>query len=633
MKTINIKTIMISVASLALFFCAGCEDTLDRPPLTEEIDETFWTNEDKLRLYANGFYPRYFVGYNVGWGTAYTPHISYTFSDDIVHNGSQPSFELSIPSSRGSNDPAYTTAGLINIPWIESYTGPDWNFAWIRRSNIMIERIESRMSNLLTSDQKTHWMGVARFFRGMDYAGLAQVFGDVPYYDHEVNNADYDDLYKPRTPRNEVMNAVYDDLVFAMNNVKPDDGAMNINRYVVAGFVSRLALFEGTWQKYHYNNTEQAKKFLKLAVEAADLVKNSGKYDIVTEFRNLFGSNNLAGNKDILFYRHYDPAHGVLHAVASNCNLSEGRYPNPNLALVKAFICNDGTDWQTSTDAANKNFALGNLIATRDPRFEATFYKKVTPRSLSSCIYTAKFISREGLSYLDKGTAISQEYTGVNNQNDCPVMRYAEVLLNWIEAKAELATLGEAAVTQSDIDASINKIRNRPIAEEAVALGVKKTAAMSLANLPSSPDRGDVPQLIWEIRRERRMEMAFEHSRVLDLKRWKKLEYMDQTLNPDIIRGTWIDANAAELKEALLNPTRVGILAVTGMDGKVTVYNGSNAAQMVGFFTPTNIQGRQSFLNLPGVNPYLAPVGRNQRIDYQNKGYELAQTEGWSSTL
>lgn len=626
MKTMNIKTTIMSIATLALFFFASCDDVLDRQPLTAENDDTYWASEAQLRLFANGFYPRHFVGYNTGNGTTYAPYVGYLFNDDIVANGNQTGFELSVPNSRGSS-----TSTLTSIPWLSLYTGPDWNFAWVRRANIMIDRIESRMSNILSADQKSHWTGIGRFFRALDYAGLVQVFGDVPYYDHEVDNSNPEDLYKPRTPRNEVMDAVYDDLVFAMQNVKVDDGAMNINRYVVAAYASRLALFEGTWQKYHLNNSERATKFLNLAIEAAEIVRNSSKYDIVTDFRTLFNSDNLAGNRDVIFYRHYDPAYNITHSVASNCNLSENRYYNPTLALVKSFICSDGSDWQTSTNAANKNFEMSNLIATRDSRFEATFFPKVTTRSPSSLIYLVKFISREGASY--EGSNLPAEYTSTNNKNDYPVMRYAEVLLNWIEAKAELATLGGAAVSQADIDASVNKIRSRPIAPEAAARGVVKTADLIITDLPSSPDRGDVPQLIWEIRRERRMELAFEHSRILDLRRWKKVEYMDDTQYPDIIRGTWINANSPELKDALLTPSRVGKLTVTDLNGNSTVYNGTNAAQMIGFFSSTDIRGRQAFLNIPNVNPYLAPVGRNQRIDYQNKGFELAQTEGWPSGL
>jgi len=619
------KTKIMLLVSILLFSLTACEDFLDRPALTEENDDNFWTSETKLRLYANGYYTRYFSGYNVGGGTAYTPNTGYLLNDDIMANGSQEGIEISIPNSRGST--------AADLSWLDKYCGPTWNFAWVRKSNIMIDRIQTKMGDKLTADQMNHWLGIARFFRGMEYAGLVTVFGDVPYYDHEVGDTDFDDLYKPRTPRNEVMDAVYADLDFALENVKIDDGAMNVNRYVVAGFVSRLALFEGTWQKYHKNDSERAKKFLNLAVKAANVVMTSGKYWIDTDFRSLFGSNSLAGKREVIFYRMYNTDLGVGHSVAHSCNMTESRWYAPTLALVKSFICNDGTDWQTSSDANNKNFDIANLIKTRDPRFEATFYKKTTTNASASCIYTVKFIPRDGLRYLDTGGAVPEEYKGEKSITNYPVMRLAEVMLNWIEAKAELATLGGSAVQQEDLDNSINKIRSRPLDADAIAAGVKKTADLKLTDLPDSPNRGDVPQLIWEIRRERRMEMAFEHSRLLDLRRWKKLEYMDATYNPDILMGTWIDANTPELKNVLLVSSNIGVMKVMKMDGSTVTYDGSNAASMVGFYIKGNIKPRADFLNVPGVNPYLAPVGRTQRMNYQDKGYELAQTEGWSSDL
>lgn len=614
----------ILIGSLLIFLLAGCDDILDRPQLTAQDDGNYWTSEVKLRLYVNGFYDSHFIGYNVNNGTDGTIYLGYTFSDDIVNYGNQTQFELAVPTGRGNAE-----SGAKTISWIAKHTGPNWNFSWIRKSNIMIDRIENRMQTILSEEAFGHWMGIARFFRGMDYAGLVSVFGDVPYYDHEVSDTDYDDLYKPRTPRNEVMDAVYDDFVYALANVRLSDGAMQLNRYIVAAFISRLALFEGTWQKYHHNNTERAKKFLDLAFTAAEFVRSSGKYDIDTDFRSLFGSNDLSKSKDCIFYRRYDNAYSVTHAVASACNLQDGRYLNPNLSLVKAFICNDGSDWQTSTDSQNKDFTVESLIKTRDPRFEASFWEKPTFKSFSSYLYVCKFINREGLRYMDDPnlSAPPLQYTSTRNENDYPIIRYAEVLLNWIEAKAELATLGGDAVGPTDIEWTINKMRKRPLAPEAELKGVKQTAAMDINNLPDSPDRGDVPQLIWEIRRERRMELAFEHSRLLDLKRWRKLEYMDSTLNPDILKGIWVNL-PADFPEQLTEE-RIDNFAVTDMDGNVTVYDGTNEDELVGFFTPLTVKPRLPFLNQPGVNPYLAPVGTNQMDDYRNKGYELVQTEGW----
>ena len=247
-------------------------------------------------------------------------------------------------------------------------------------------------------------------------------------------------------------------------------------------------------------------------------------------------------------------------------------------------------------------------------------------------MYVTKFIPRSALEYIEKGGSPAPEFQGEKNVTGYPVIRYAEVLLNWIEAKAELATLGGPAVVQTDIDESINKIRNRPIAEEAKALGVVRTADMKLDALPDDPGRDvTVSPLLWEIRRERRMEFAFEFSRIVDLRRWKKLEYMDTDRNQDLLVGTWVNFKDEVPEE--LKSENSGKIRVMGKDGSLTVYDGTNAAAMKGFFYPEQNKGRLSFLNVPNVNPYLSPIGINQIEDYKSRGYTLTQTEGWPASL
>jgi hypothetical protein len=219
-------------------------------------------------------------------------------------------------------------------------------------------------------------------------------------------------------------------------------------------------------------------------------------------------------------------------------------------------------------------------------------------------------------------------FTGDNNETDAPVLRYAEVLLNWIEAKAELATIGGNAVVQNDIERTINRIRNRPLAPEAIAKGVTKTAALNLAALPNDPKRdANVSALIWEIRRERRMEFAFETLRLSDLRRWSKLQYMDNSLNDDLNNGGWV--NFASQLPAALSSANVGRLAVVSLSGVQTTYNGSNGASMNGFSRNTRNLGRLPFLNQPNINPYLTPVGLLQIEDYATRGFKLQQTQGW----
>ena len=211
---------------------------------------------------------------------------------------------------------------------------------------------------------------------------------------------------------------------------------------------------------------------------------------------------------------------------------------------------------------------------------------------------------------------------------DYPVMRYAEVLLNWIEAKAELATLGGEAVSQTDIDKSINKIRQRPLAPEAVDRGVKKVADMVLGVYPNDPNRDQtVSPLLWEIRREKRLEFTFEYSRINDLRRWSKLAYMDTDLNEDLLSGSWV--NFPDQLPGELVSGKINELGVVDLNGQYIVYDGTNGDDLKGFYRNTSNKGRLPFLDQPGMNPYLSPVGKVQMDEYEMRGYKLQQTEGW----
>lgn len=613
------KKHILNILVTSTLLLSGCSDVLDRPNKTSPTDEGYWKTESDLRLYTNDYYPQYFVGYNSGWSSQYAPLRGYNFSDDVTSEANQANFENSVPSSRGSISTGTT--------WLSQYVGPTWNFAWVKKSNIFIQRIESRMKSILSPEAYNHWLGVAKFFRGYEYHRLVSVFGDVPLYSKPFENTNQEEMWKDRAPRNEVMAQVYDDLKFAFEHVRTSDlEDYSVNKYIVSTIISRIMLFEGTWVKYHQNDTELAKKYLTLGQEAAEFVINSGKYNISSDFKSLFGSFDLKGNQEVIMYRHYDASKGVSHHIASYSNGYEGQHPAPNLALAKAFICNDGKTYQHSNVENANKLTLDNLIKTRDPRFEATFldYPKVQSATL---LYAAKFIDREGPTYFDSGN-IPPQYGSVTNDNDYPVLRYSEVLLNWIEIKAELAELGVGTVTQGDIDKSINEIRNRPLDNVAVSKGIQKTQPMVLSEITPDfdPSRdAEVSPLLWEIRRERRMEFVYEYSRLLDIKRWKKLDYMDNVKNPDTMLGLWINI-PEELPQILTdkngNPKAV---QVKNEAGDIITFDGTNEAQMVGYYIPKNAKARNSFTD----RSYLAPIGQAQIDQYQDKGHTLTQTEGW----
>lgn len=609
------KKIIINITLLAAIFLFGCEDLLERPTLTRVVDDNFWRNESDLQLYANGFYELYFVGYNVGWGTDYAPVRSTTFSDDLVTERAQSNFENRVPTSRGTSS---ETRGCQT-----QYYGPDWGFARIRKANIFIDRIENVAKPRLTDEAYRHWLSVAKFFKAYEYADLVNVFGDVPYFETVVSDIEPEVMYKDRDNRGEVMDKVYDLLVYTLENMRENDGAQKLNRYIAAGFTSRFMLYEGTWQKYHNGDAARAKKYLELAVRAGDMVINSGKWSCTRDYKSLFISSNLSGHPEVLLHRHYDAALGIMHHIGSYTGGRESQ-TGVNLEYIKSFNLNDGKPYTLSSVEGANDFDIKTLTLTRDPRFDANFVNRPHNQS-SSLIYSYKYAAREALDYyFSSGGSLLQEWSSQFNVNDAPVMRLGEIVLNWIEAKTELSlTYGGAPITQSDLDKSINALRNRPLDNVAIAKGVKKTTPMAIGTIPDDPARDpDVSPLLWEIRRERRMELFHEGNRIKDIRRWKKLDYMNYDTNPDKYLGPWINF-PVEYPDYLKD--MINVLKVKKADGTIVTYDGTNTDEIVGYYVVRNATNREQFTN----RSYLAPIGQQQIDDYAQRGFTLTQTVNW----
>ncbi|MBO5405999.1 MAG: RagB/SusD family nutrient uptake outer membrane protein [Bacteroidales bacterium] len=648
-KIFNLLTILTVVVAIT-----GCDGFLDRPTKTALTDENYWNNPDNIRLFVNGGYNYYFTGYNSGWsGTKATSVFGdKEISDDVTTSGVQSDILTVTPK-----DNWYRAEGIY---WLARRGGAPWNFAWVRKWNTLIERIEAR-KDIYPVAVYNHWMGVARFFRAWEYSKLVQSFGDVPYYDAVVKDNDKDNQFKARDPRSYVMQKCMEDFDFAVANIKADDGVDYLNKYVAATIASRCMLFEGTWYIYHKNDQAMqtntnidglAKTFLEKARDYAEVVMNSGKYKFDTDFNSLFASESKPGN-EILLYRTYSSALSVRHCTASYSNLYEGPGNFGNLSTLKAWLCADGQPYTSSTVENADSFNMKDMIASRDSRFEATFWGETTYHNYATGIYATKFCFREGPLLWDVATNSSHPHFKSNtNTNGAPCVRYAETVLNWIEAKAELADkFGGAAVTQDDLDKSINAIRNRPLAPEAIEKGVQKTAPLMIAAIPDDPARTSAAEvathagvvnspLIWEIRRERRMEFFFEHVRTRDIRRWGKLELMQGATNPDILKGAWM--NLEEAKEQFypvkLTAKDAGLLKVELADGTILAYEctvnenneivSDNAAQMRGFVLPRNIGDRGP---IGGEKQYLEPICTDVLADYKDNGYDgvMIQNPGW----
>lgn len=683
----RLSYILIAFAAL-IFVSCDPNEFLNRNALTSMDDGSYWTTENNVRLFVNGAYGSYFCGYSDNWGSVYAPACySYEMSDDRTTTGTQANILLSVPA-----DNWYRAELGYRGYWLQRRGAGPWNFAYIRKWNLLMDRLDTmKEEGRLNDEQYRHWYGVARFFRGWEYSRFVESFGDVPYYDHVVRTDDPDDQYKDRDPRSLVMDACLEDFNYALDNVRTNDGTDYVNKFVVGTIASRCMLFEGTWYVYHKTDDAMktvsdidghAKKYLEAAQKFAAYVMDNGNFSFNTPSHELFGHlyTTLTGTaKEVILYRTYNKTiqSSNQHCIASYSGGNgggEGQSMAGNLSTLKAWICQDGKPYSSSTVENVKSWRLQDMVVTRDARFESTFWDE--PRSSATGLYVEKFIDRTGLTYgVDGAPACPAQYASCTNENGYPCVRYSETVLNWLEAKAELAEhFGGPAVTQSDIDKSINAIRTRPLDADAIAKGVKQTAPLQLSWVNDSfdPERTSDPQkachsyavtgkfvspLLWEIRRERRMEFFMEQYRVLDIRRWGQMELMLGANNPDLLVGGWVELDKSQQlkkrKYNLLVKGNVGVVSVKHVAGyndkgqlvlgdriffdgqfdEKNVYISGNADQMEGFLIPQNIKDRDP-LNV-AVRNYLEPICTDVISQYKDKAtatgkdYHITQNPGW----
>jgi hypothetical protein len=589
------KKLLVFISVLLVL--SSCEDYLDRENLDTFDEGNFWTSEGNMRLFAQGAYTAYFYGYGSGysWGNYFT---GGDWSDE------------------------YSSAAI----WTQNpaTSGNGWGFTWVRRANIMINRVEKMP---VSDEAKNHWRGIGRFFRAMEYADLARLFGDVPWFDKEILPADVDLSFKERDPLPFVATKIMEDYQYAVENVRINDGTMQINRDVVLAFMSRHLLYFGTYLKYHNIDQTVATTLLEKAKWAADQLITSGKYQVVDDYRGLFTSADLTGNKEIIFFRQYEVAKSTHCIVAYN---NQEPQTGTTLKMVETYLSTDGLPIKQS---ALYNYALDNGLRyypdqckNRDPRMAATLVDSVRINQAHTGYSTTGIPCLKFLPYAANATDLI--YQGSTSVTDAPVIRYGEVLLNYAEATAELGQF-----TQADADRTINKLRNRNIKKNNIGANLTKLPAMVLSGsnvtangiVINDPDRDpSVSPIIWEIRRERCVELIFEGFRRGDLKRWNKYEYLKtkETAGPTTLgKGAYIDL--ARFPVATRNKITAAVRLYypnpTGAPLKAFIYNLYDANQRRDWIPGDSYYERQ----------YLNSVPLDQIKLYSDMGYVLSQNPGW----
>lgn len=391
-----------------------------------------------------------------------------------------------------------------------------WSWGNLRNINYFIENCTDEA---LSETVRNNYIGVARFFRAWFYYDKLISFGDVPWIDKTLDVED-EELYAARDSRELVMEKVYEDLQFACNNITmtTDASGSLVTKWVAYAFASRVCLFEGTFRKYHnLSLTTSASAWLQRAATMSEyLMNNSGKKlytaaGVQKSYRALFTNDNPLTD-EVLMAVCSSASLAVLHH--ANWKWTSPTYGNRfsmTRPFINTYLLRDGTPytskvgWETEdfyTECQNRDYRLAQTIRTpgytRDgtataPDFAG--YVRTGYQPIKLCL--------DGKSYDNAAL----------NTNALPLFRYAEVLLNYAEAKAELGTL-----TDADWAKTIGALRSRSGITGGIS--TKPTIVDNYFKSFYFPNISD--PVILEIRRERAIELSLEGMRFDDLRRWKR---------------------------------------------------------------------------------------------------------------
>lgn len=501
--------ILLCVATLLL---TGCNDAfLERTPQAIN-DPTFWNTTADLKTYANQFYNSLGGGLN---------SMADGESDNQVPN-SKPSFfwnEQTTPA----------TGGL----WGKSDWQPIRNLNYFMTHYQKAQGVESEINQ---------YVAEVRFFRALQYGAKMRQFGDVPWVGKDLGVADTDILFGPKLKRDLLMAKIVEDFDFAIKWLPDTPEKGRINKNVARHLKARTCLHEATYYKYHtaLGLSSKANALLEQAVEAANAIMTSGKQEIYNtgkpaqDYYDLFLIEDKATLKEAILPVEYKDGlkmHGISRSIyEANNGFSKD--------FVKSFLCTDGKPIAISNLYQGDKTTIDAEFTNRDPRLAQTILTPRFPRNISltgeiTYIKEPELVNKNcytGYNIIKFFSPTAKAFEPASSTYGGIVYRYAETLLIYAEAKAELGT-----VTQADLDKSINLLRNR--------VGMPHlTTAVGFED-PNWTQWGyNLSPLLQEIRRERRIELGGEGLRFDDICRWKAGEICN---NKDTYTGKWVQASTA----------------------------------------------------------------------------------------
>lgn len=533
------KRIYLYFSLLVIIGLTSCnDDFLNRYPLDAIGEVSYFTTPSDLKTYMNSFY-------STTYFAKYPNHGADFDSDNQVGTN---------VNTRLQGTRVVATSGSIG-------------FGWIRRVNYFFDNYKRVEENYDLKDYQ-QYLGEAYFFRALSYYTMLLQYGDIQWITHALNT-DSPELYNARDSRDIVATNIILALDSAAMHLTADKtkGQGRVNKWMALLIQSRVALYEGTWQKYHAGTPfgvqgSNPNKYLQKAADAALELIESGPYDIYTtgdplnDYYNLFALQDYSNNSEIMFWREYNNDLSRGSSAFTNDRNHRMEFPNDNSItkqLADSYLCIDGKPISVSPlfegheslidEVKNRDSRFSQNIATYDRIWRIQkngtieYWKQVYDN-----LNTNSYHNSPGGYINIKGYNPDMNYH-VQQYEESPgiIYRYAEALLNFAEAKAELGT-----ITQQDLDISINKLRKR--------VGMPD---LKLDNIVTDPnwDFPTLSPLINEIRRERRVELACEGYRWNDIARWAAADELVIGKRPKGFKASQVKTNPYPVDgEGFLDP-------------------------------------------------------------------------------
>lgn len=485
------KLLYILAFTLLIAGLSGCDDDfLERPP-NDEIDAEYFFNTGKdLEVAANDFYTM-LPTTGVYTDDAASDNIVPLIASERIRGG------RIVPTNRGSGG---------------------WSWGRLRDINFFLTHYQKADDE----EAKATYSGIARFFRAYFYFEKVKNFGDVPWY-NKVLEAGDEDLYKPRDSRFLVMDSVLADINYAIENIPAEKKLNRITKYTALLLKARIGLHEGTFRKYH--GLGDYDRFLEAAVSAADELIQSGAYSLYqaggkdNAYRDLFARDNQDATETILaadFERGIE-SHNLGYTMTSP---TYGAY-GINKDLINSYLMADGSRF---TDLSGyQTMEYYQEMQNRDPRLTQT---TAGPEFVVKGENSREPVTLSGTTTgyrVIKALPPKDQWSSAHY--DIILFRYAEALLIFAEAKAELGTL-----TQADLNRSINKLRDRVQMPYLTMQTANAHPDSYQEAMYPNVDQGANKGVILEIRRERRIELFNEGHRWDDLMRWKEGEKIEKPM-------------------------------------------------------------------------------------------------------